>query len=163
MICDGARVSSNRRATSKPVRPGICTSRNTRSGCSLSIVVSASTPLPAWPTISTPPTWPSRKPSSSRANCSSSTTTVRRSAMSGGHPLDDGHVRNLDLRARALSGRARQLQAVLHAVDGPQPFVDVAEADAVAERAFQPIFTHADPIVADLDDGVAVAPHSLNG
>ena len=32
-------LSSIRRATSKPVSPGICTSRNTRSGCRRSIVV----------------------------------------------------------------------------------------------------------------------------
>ncbi len=38
-MCDAARASSMRRATSKPVSPGICTSRNTTSGCSRSIVV----------------------------------------------------------------------------------------------------------------------------
>ena len=49
MMCDGDSASIIRRATSNPVRPGICTSRNTTSGRRRSIVVSASTPLPAWP------------------------------------------------------------------------------------------------------------------
>ncbi len=38
MMCDAGPLSSSRRATSKPVSPGIWTSRKTRSGCSRSIV-----------------------------------------------------------------------------------------------------------------------------
>ena len=59
--CDSTSASISRRATSKPVRPGICTSRNTRSGRSSPASRSASTPSAAWPTISTPPTSPEQE------------------------------------------------------------------------------------------------------
>jgi hypothetical protein len=41
------------RMTSMPVAPGICTSRNTRSGFSVRMALIADSPLSAMPTIST--------------------------------------------------------------------------------------------------------------
>src|SRR5436190_22206274 len=158
MMCDAVLVSSIRRATSNPVSPGIWTSRNTRSGCSLSIVVSASTPLPAWPITSMPPTCPSRYPSSSRASCSSSTRTAFNSmSPSRGHPFGKGHERDLDDRQRAASRLARQLDPAAGAVDRPQPLVDVAQADAAAAGLLEALLRHAEAVVVDLDDGAAVA------
>src|SRR3990170_5846737 len=156
MMCDPSCASSILRATSNPVSPGICTSRNTTSGCRRSMVVSASTPFTAWPTTSTPPTWPRRYPSSSRASCSSSTRTARKS-ISGNHAFGQGELRNFDARARALAGDARQLQTIVRPVDRPQAFVDVAQADAAAERGLEPFLAHAQSIVQDFDDRVAVA------
>src|SRR5438105_9437368 len=159
MMCDGAFVSSIRRATSNPVSPGICTSRKTRSGCSLSIVVSASMPFPAWPITSTPPTCPSKYPSSSLASCSSSTRTARRSMLRG-YPFRNRQQRYLDAGGCPLPGLARELDLAVRAVDGPQALVDVAQADAAAVGALEPVFdhvgAHAQPIVVDLDNRVAV-------
>jgi hypothetical protein len=68
-----ARLRSiSRWITAKPSRPGICTSRKTRSGWCSSIRSTASMPLVPCATTSTPPTWSSRYLSSSRASCSSS-------------------------------------------------------------------------------------------
>ena len=53
-----------------------------------SMTRSASMPLPACPTTSTPSSCPSRKHSSSRASCSSSTTIVR----SGSVPSMSSHA-----------------------------------------------------------------------
>ena len=133
------RLGSSRRATSKPVRPGIWTSRNTRSGFSASITCSASRPLPAWPTTSTPPICPSRKHSSSRASCSSSTTTraecCRSLPCQALHPRRDDQLGNLDAGAGAFAGHAVELQLVVGAVDDAQPLVDVAQADAAGLHA----------------------------
>src|SRR5439155_17836889 len=100
------------------------------------MAVSASRPLPASPITSTPPTRPSRYPSSSRASCSSSTSTARRSivsygdentkrkeeshrlilrdsaAPSGRHPLGNRQFRNLDRGRGATAGHARELELI---------------------------------------------------
>src|SRR5437667_6239971 len=166
MMCDAALWSTRRRATSKPVSPGICTSRNMTSGWSRSIVVSASRPLPAWPITSPPPTWPRRYPSSSRASCSSSTRTAFKltalsSRLSSRHALGRGELRDLDAGAGAGARHARELEVIIRAVDHPQALVHVAQPDAVAEREAQALFRHAEPIVVDLDDHAAVPRHRL--
>src|SRR6185437_1661179 len=121
-----------------------------------SIVVSASTPLPACPMTSMPPTSPSRKPSSSRASCSSSTRTARSvSSMSGGDPFRDGELGNLDAGARAFTRHAGELQLTVRAVDRAQALVDVAQADPAAERMLETLLGHPEPIVVHLDDGVS--------
>src|SRR5436190_4498440 len=151
------------------------------------MAVSASRPLPASPITSTPPTRPSRYPSSSRASCSSSTSTARRSivsyghentktrkrkeeshrlilrdsaAPSGRHPLGNRQFRNFDRGRGATAGHARELELIVRAVNRAQPFVHVAEADAFTQHLFQAILAHPEPIVVDLDDGVAVAQHA---
>src|SRR5574338_1212521 len=122
------------RATSNPVNPGIWTSRNTTSGSCSSISLSASIPFAACPTTSRSPMRPSWKHNSSRANCSSSTTTTWRGAtdgavlgdvMSGGDPFLDQQLRDLDARHRALARLAVDLQLVVLAVDHLEPLVDV--------------------------------------
>src|SRR5947209_8743506 len=115
-------------------------------------------PLPAWPITSTPPIRPSRYPSSSRASCSSSTTTARKSILRG-HRLVDGELGDLDRRPRARAGNALELQLVMLAVDRAQPFVDVAQSNTAVERMLEPVFRHADAVVVHLDDGVAVREH----
>src|SRR5712692_4189287 len=168
MMCEVDRWSSSRRATSNPVRPGIWMSRNTTSGWSRSIVVSASTPLPAWAMTSTPPTWPSRYANSSRASCSSSTRTARTSILCtmrdaqaqwplGRDPFWDGQLGNLDARARPVARDALELELIVGAVNGPQALVDVAQPDPTAQRAFQSFFGHPEAVVFDFDDRVAVA------
>src|SRR6266545_3166081 len=150
------------RATSKPVSPGIWTSRKTTSGCSRSMVVSASTPLTAWPITSTPPTRPSRKPSSSRASCSSSTSTARKSILRR-HPLGQPEFRNLDARAGALPWHAGELQVVVRPVDRAQALVDVAETDAASHRLLQPLLRHPEPVVVDLDHRVPFGDARADG
>src|SRR6266536_1739327 len=162
MMCDEARASSIRRATSNPVSPGICTSRNTTSGCRRSIVVSASMPLPAWPSTSTPPIWPSRYPSSSRASCSSSTSTARKSILRR-YPLGQPEFRNLDARAGALPGHAGELQVVVRPVDRAQALVDVAETDAAAHGLLQTLLGHPEPVVVDRDHRVSFGDARADG
>src|SRR5579864_3911197 len=156
MMWDDPPVSSIRRATSNPVRPGICTSRNTSSGRRRSIAVRAYRPLPAWPTISTPPIWPSRYPSSSRANCSSSTSTARKSILRR-HPFMDGQLGDFDARRRPEPGHARQLQLVIRPINRLEPFVDVAQPDAAVERLVQTLLRHPQAVVMHFDDHVGVA------
>src|SRR5476649_670739 len=162
MMWEAVSLSTIRRATSNPVSPGICTSRNTRSGCSRSIVVSASTPLPACPTTSTPPIWPSRYPSSSRASCSSSTTTAFKSILRC-HALGNRELGNFNGSRRALPGHAPQLQLVVLAVNRAEPLVDVAEPDAAVERMLEPVLAHPEAVVVHLDDGVAVLEDRRDG
>ena len=124
-------ASATRRATSKPGQPRHLDVEHDQVGV-LSITCSASTPLPAWPTTSTPPISPSRKHTSSRASCSSSTTTgpMRRRSPSCRNPRRHDQLRDHDPRAGAFAGNAIELQLVVRAVDHPQPLVDVAEPDA---------------------------------
>src|SRR6266853_1494036 len=157
MMCVGAFASIIRRATSKPVSPGIWISRKTMSGCSRSIVVRASTPLPAWPMTATPPICPSRNPSSARASCSSSTRTARRSMTLRRHAFGNRQLGNLQTDGGALAGHALQLELVVGAVNGSKALVDVAEADAAAERAIEPFLSHPEAVVYDFDNRVAVA------
>src|SRR3954454_8539965 len=99
------------------------------------MIRSASTPLPACATTSTPPSWPSRKQSSSRASCSSSTTTARSGSvwsMSGGDPCRHDQLRDHDSCAGPLPRDAVELKLVVGAVDHLQPLVDVAQTDARA-------------------------------
>ena len=161
-----------RRATSNPVSPGIWTSSITRSGWYSSITRSASTPFPAWPRISTPPSCSSRKHSSSRASCSSSTTTVRRSfsevprraviyaiSLAGRH----AELRDDDPRARALAGHAVELQLVVRAVDDAQALVDVAQPDAGALHAPGVGRRDPDAVVDDVDDRVVAVAQAADG
>src|SRR5438093_464268 len=161
-MCDAVRPSSIRRATSKPVSPGIWTSRNTTSGRRRSIAVSASMPLPAWPSTSTPPIWPSRYPSSSLANCSSSTRRARKSILRR-YPLRQAEFRNLDAGAGALARHARQAQVIVCAVDRPQALVDVAEADPAAQSLLEALLGHPEAIVVHLDDRVPFGHTGSNG
>src|SRR5262245_57474822 len=80
-----------------------------------------------------------------------------KASRSRGHPFGNRDERDLDERRRAASRFARQLDLASGAVNRPQPLVDVAQADAVADGALEAILGHADAVVADLDDGVAVA------
>ena len=49
-------------------------------------------------------------------------------------------------------GTLAQLQVVVRAVDRAEPFVDVAQADAVAQRVLEPLLAHPQPVVVHLDD-----------
>src|SRR5258708_23858039 len=155
MMCADARASTIRRATSNPVSPGICTSRNTTSGCRRSMVVSASIPFPAWPSTSTPPIRPSRYPSSSRASCSSSTSTARKSILRR-NPLGQSEFWNLDAGTGALARHARELQVVVGAVDRAEALVDVAQADATAQRLLQTLLGHPEAVVVHFDERVSL-------
>src|SRR5919197_1148161 len=106
--------------------------------------------------ISTPPTCPSRNPSSSRASCSSSTSTARKSILRR-HPFGNRQLGNVHGRDGAAAGDARQLQGIIRAVDRAEPLVDVAQADAAVERMLEPLFAHAEAVVVDFDGSVAVA------
>src|SRR2546427_12429980 len=74
--------------------------------------------------------------------------------------LGDHQLGNLDAGAGTLAGDTPQLELIVGAVDGPQPFVDVAQADAVAGRVFQALFADPEPVVGHLDDRAAVAQHA---
>src|SRR5437016_6143556 len=106
--------------------------------------------------ISTPPTWPRRNPSSSRASCSSSTSTARKSILRR-HPFGNRQLGNIHDRDGAAAGDARQLQGVVRAVDRTEPLVDIAQADAAVERVLEPLLAHAEAVVVDFDRRVAVA------
>src|SRR5919198_3003556 len=106
--------------------------------------------------ISTPPTCPSRNPSSSRASCSSSTSTARKSILRR-HPFGNRHMGNVYARDGSAAGDARQSQMVIRAVNRAEPLVHVAQPDAAVERMLQALFAHAEPVVVDLDRRMAVA------
>ena len=62
------------------------------------------------------------------------------------------------MRAHVPSpGHAVELQLVVGAVDRAQPLVDVAQADAAAERLLEPLLGHPEAVVVHFDDRVAVA------
>src|SRR5712671_6661760 len=65
------------RTTSSPDMPGICTSRNTRSGANDRIASTAETPSPIMPTISTPGSFRTRPATRRRPSGSSSTISTR--------------------------------------------------------------------------------------
>src|SRR5437762_12319753 len=71
------------RTTSSPVMPGICTSRNTRSGASDRIASTAETPSPIMPTISTPGSFRTKAATRRRPSGSSSTISTRSGGCSG--------------------------------------------------------------------------------
>src|SRR6266566_6904676 len=71
------------RTTSSPLMPGICTSRNTRSGASDRIASTAETPSPIMPTISTPRSFRTRPATRRRPRGSSSTISTRSGGYSG--------------------------------------------------------------------------------
>src|SRR5882672_3330379 len=71
------------RTTSSPVMPGICTSRNTRSGANDRIASTAKTPSPIMPTISTPRSFRTRPATRRRPRGSSSTISTRSGGWSG--------------------------------------------------------------------------------
>ena len=107
----------------------------TRSGVCSAIVSRAAGPSSACATTSTPGIWPRRKHNSSRASCSSSTTTVRSISagiVSGRNARRHDHLRNDDARAGALAGDAIELELVVGAVDDAQALVDVLQPDAAA-------------------------------
>ena len=149
-------LSSSRRATSKPVSPGICTSRKATSGVEPGDVLERLERR--WPPGRRPRCrrcWPSRKHNSSRASCSSSATTAVSEARwpSRGDLLAAASEHgNLDAGAGALAGRAREREAAGGAVEHAQPLVDVAQADAARQRVLQPLVGDAEAVVFDLDD-----------
>src|SRR5436190_16166278 len=111
---------------------------------------SASPPLPACPTTSTPPTCCSRKHNSSRASCSSSTTMARSVsalAISSGNPRRDRQIGKHDPGARALTRNAVELELVIGAVDHAEALVDVPQPDAAAFDAVHVDGADADAIV----------------
>src|SRR3990167_3450674 len=143
--------ASRRRATSKPVRPGIWMSSRTRSGDSASTALSASGPLAACPATSTPESPASRKHSSSLAGSSSSTTSARISIASGRDAVGHDQLGNLEAGAGALTGDAAEPYGVVGAVDDAQPLVDVAQPDAAEHGVVEPLLGDAEAVVLDLD------------
>src|SRR6185295_11660671 len=87
----------------------------------------------------------------------------RAGPWSRGDALGQRQIGNLDAGAGALAGDAPQLELVVGAVDGAEPFVDVAQADPVAERVAELILGHAQPVVEDLDERAAVADERADG
>src|SRR6476660_5953033 len=111
--------------------------------------------------ISTPRSCPRRNASSSRASCSSSTTMARRSPESilRGDPFEHRQLRYFDTGAGAPPGHAGQLEMVMSAVNRSKPLVHVVESDAPAHRLFEALFAHAQAVVVDFYDSMAVLQH----
>ena len=113
------------RITSSPVTPGIRTSRNTRSGLSLRIAVTASSPLSAVPTTSTPASRRSRSSSRTRPSGSSSTMSTRRGGSAIDHALDADRQPHLGHHA---AGRGRREREAL-----PRPIQPLQPGNRVAD------------------------------
>src|SRR2546422_392614 len=64
---------------------------------------------------------------------------------------------------RRLARHALELQLVMRPVNRPQPPVHVAQTDAVAEGALQPLLGHPQSIVVHLDDRMTVSHHAADG
>src|SRR5262245_18563428 len=111
---------------------------------------------------STPPSCSSRYPSSSRANCSSSTRTARKS-ISGRHALGNRELGDLDARPGALAGNAPQLELTPLAVNRAEPLVHVAQPDALADRLLELLLAHAEAVVVNFDDHLTVAQRRRDG
>src|SRR5438093_1150188 len=107
--------------TSNPVFPGICTSRNTRSGLTRRIVSTASSPVVAIPAISMPFSFARRSSIRWRASGSSSAITTRN--VSAMH-------RNHDRGNRSAAGSRSQSQRSGAAVQLRQTRACVRQADS---------------------------------
>src|SRR5262245_56871156 len=112
------------RNTSKPSRPGICTSRKTSEGASLTMDSTASTPLHASPTTATESNDFSSFRSRERPAVSSSTIRVSMCGLLSIIRQLQGHHRSDVIR----SGGDFNESAL--AVQRPQPFADILQADA---------------------------------
>src|SRR4029453_11172409 len=61
-----------------------------------------------------------------------------------------------------LPGNAGQLELIARSVDRPQTFVHVVQPDAAVQGVLQPLSAHAQAIVVDLDNRVAVLHQAAN-
>ena len=123
------------RATSKPVSPGICTSRNTRSGVSRPMASSASRPLPACADHLHAADLVEQVAQLFPRQLLVVDHDGAQQVASGTGPLLAAPIIGISSVTEVpLPERARQPQLTLRAVDHAQPLVDVAEADAARER-----------------------------
>src|SRR5947199_2582068 len=148
------------RTTSSPVMPGICTSRNTRSGARDLIASTAETPSPIMPTISTPRSFRSSPATRRRPSGSSSTISTRSGSCSGivcGPPLRRGVIREANLHQGAAAFADRERESVPRAVQLREPRARIRQAYAFAHRA-----RRAATVVAHREHDFAVIPRGAH-
>src|SRR3984885_14478328 len=149
------------RTTSRPVRRGICTSRNTRSGLSVRMASMAASPLSAKPAISTPSSCRSRSSTRWRPKASSSTMRTRRfgpviatdflggGGYCGSAQIILGVIGERDFGDETTALGVAQGEALNGTVERPQPRPGIAQSQTVGrgrllEADFGAVVAHAD-------------------
>src|SRR5205085_3140890 len=155
------------RTTSSPVMPGICTSRNTRSGASDRIASTAETPSPIMPTISTPGSFRTRPATRRRPRGSSSTISTRSgggggsgdgcSGIAGGPALGRGVIGEANLHESAAALIRVQGKSLARSIQLREASARIRQTYAFTHWVRRPV-----AVVAHREHQVSIVAHGAH-